>query len=340
MDETGVWRLTVSGVLRSIGIRAVLPIEGASPQRATSQRLLQRLPAQVQPHLFLPKGLSMSPRLVLCLPLLVLATGLSHATGVADNFESYAPGSFPGPLWRDVAALDPQPPAPPGPSARVALTTNAAGAPTQALMLADAVTLVSGIYQPVPVSDSYSLAADIRIDRYSNNSVGATLDFPMQLTFAQTTRNLYGAPQAGVYASSRTGGWRLFLAEDVAPGIDLDLGVVATPGIWYRVTFDLDTTTGGYRVRIDDVAAGTSLLDRSDSFAGWSADFGNYDAVAFFSGHDTLNPDVTVANLASVDNINVSAVPEPPAAAVLLAGLAVLALRRRARRHQGQDCPV
>lgn len=267
------------------------------------------------------------------LTLLFLAAGTSQASGVVEDFQSYAPGSFPGPVWLDAATLDPQPPAAPVPSASVRITTNAAGAATQALGLADAVTLVSGIYQPVPLSSSYALAADIRIDRYSNNSLAAPSDWPMQLTFAQTSRNLYVAPQAGVYAASQTGGWRLFLLEDAgATNVDLDLGVPASVGIWYRVSFDLDALTGAYRVQIGDIAAGTSLLDLSGSFAGWTSSNGQYDAVAFFSGHDVNNAAVTVANLASVDNINVVAVPEPAPAVLLAAGLAVVALWRRRSR--------
>jgi hypothetical protein len=271
----------------------------------------------------------MSNRLAFIVPLVMLTSGAAQATGVADNFESYAPGGFPGPLWLDAATLHPQPPAPPRPSAQIAVSTNSAGAPTQVLATADAVTLVSGIYQHVPISDEYALAADIRIDRYSNNSAGAAEDFPMQLTFARTSFNLYAAPQAGVYASSLTGGWRLYLIEENILPFDMDLGLPAVVGVWYRVAFDLDATNGGWRVRIDDAASGASLLDRSGSFAGWTTDFGNYDAVAFFGGHEVNNPNITLANLASVDNINVSAVPGPGSMALMAAGLGVLAMRRR-----------
>jgi hypothetical protein len=101
------------------------------------------------------------------------------------------------------------------------------------------------------------------------------------------------------------------------------------------VAFDLDTALGSYRVRIDDLTTGQSLVDRSDVFAGWTAANGKYDTVAFFSGHDTGNVAVTIANQATVDNINVTAVPEPAAAWLWTTGLVALGLLRRRKAAPG-----
>lgn len=253
------------------------------------------------------------------------------ATGSTDDFESYTVGNFPSAQWQDAALLFPEPPSFATPSAAVASTTGATGAATQALVLADRVALVSGVYQSVPVSTQYTLAADIRIDRYSNNSLADPSDWAMQLTFAQATRTLYTAPQAGIYAASLSQGWRLFLIEDTGPiSADIDLGAVATPGSWYRVAFELDTTLGSYKVQIDDMTAGQNVVSQTGVFAGWTAANGQYDSVAFFSGHDTSNAAVTIANQATVDNINVTAVPEPATAWLWAAGLGAAGwLRRR-----------
>lgn len=257
------------------------------------------------------------------------------ATGIADDFESYAVGAFPSPPWIDAGTLDPLPPLPPSPSATIVTTTDAFGASTQALSVADAITPITGIYLPVPVSTMYSLAADIRVDAYSDNPVATTSDFAMQLTFARADQNLYAATQAGIYASSLTGTWRVFLLEqDNFIDADIELGVAASVGTWYRVVFDLDATSGSYRARIFDVAAAALLVDSVGAFDGWdSTVHGKYDAVAFIEGEDPLNGLITVSNRAVVDNVNVVAqVPEGTSWSLVLVGL--LALGGLVRRQR------
>jgi hypothetical protein len=261
------------------------------------------------------------------------AASMARATGVADDFESYAVGTFPSSQWSDAGAFMPIPPVASLPSATVVSTTDAFGNPTQALAVTDQVAAVSGIYQAVPLSSQYSLAADMRVDRYSNNPDTVTTDWAMQLTFAQLTRTFYNTPQAGIFASSLTQGWRVFLIDSTDTVFaDIDLGVAATTGTWYRVGFDLDAGTGAYRVRITDIATSTLLTDTSGVFAGWTADSGRFDAVSFFDGEGS--PTATIGNLALVDNINVEATPVPePSSALLLAlglGGVAAALRRRA----------
>jgi hypothetical protein len=255
------------------------------------------------------------------------------ATGVVDDFESYVPGAFPSPTWSDAGGLFPEPPAATLPSAGVIATTDAFGAATQALAINNEVSLVRGIYQAVPLSSQYSLVADIRVDQYSVNAPASATDWAMQLTFANTGMNLYAAPQAGIYASSLTGDWRLFWIADTTPsGADIPLGIPATVGTWYRVSLDLETANGGYRAVVSDINAGTTLVDLSGSFVGWAPGDGQYDAVAFIGGEGTEGQ--TVANIGVVDNINVVVQPVPVPAAIWLlgSGLGMLGWFGRRRR--------
>jgi hypothetical protein len=267
---------------------------------------------------------------LLCSLIVSAGAATSGATGIVDTFESYPLGTFPGPAWSDVATFDPQAPIGTLPSAFVVQTTDAFGGPTQALAVRDENALVAGIYAPVPVSSTYSLAADLRVDRFSNDSPDPAADWAMQLTFAQLQSNFYATPQAGIYASSLTGGWRLFLIDSTHTVFaDEDLGLAVTLGRWSRVAFDLDALTGGWHVTIGDVASGTTLLDKSGIFSNWTTSSGLFDSVAFFDG----DPDGTVANLAYVDNINVTSTPVPePATLSLLLLSGLLGAGRRLRR--------
>jgi len=93
----------------------------------------------------------------------------------------------------------PDPPVPPIPSALVISTTDAFGAPTQALLDGGGPASAKGIYTPVRSALSYTLGADVRVDRYSDSPAFPTSDWAMQLTFAQTgVSGFDGTPQAGL----------------------------------------------------------------------------------------------------------------------------------------------
>jgi hypothetical protein len=273
-------------------------------------------------------------RVVIVLALAIVAAhGTANATGIVDNFESYGLGTFPGPPWLDAGALDPQPPAATLPSAMVVATTDAFGNPTNALAVRDEVSLLSGVYYPVPVSSSYSLAADIRVDRFNNNPTYPATDFAMQLTFAQLSSNLYTAPQVGIYASTFTETWRLFLIpSDGGIGADIDLGLGITQGLWYRVQLDFDSIAGGWHARIADAGTGTTLVNQTGTFSDWTSASGLFDGVAFIEGEGS--PDTTIGNLALVDNINVTATPEPASTGLLLASSIGIAIVRRGKRKR------
>jgi len=252
-----------------------------------------------------------------------------HAGTITDNFQSYPVGSFPAPQWSDVGAVLPEAPIAPLPSATVITTTDAFGNTTQALSTVGALAASKGIFAPIPVSLTYSLAADVRVDRYSDHSDSTTSDWAMQLTFAQVgIRNFATTPQAGIYASSLTQGWRLFLisSNGGAASADTDLGGAASVGTWYRLELTLDVNTGAFHSRVSDIAQGQLLVDRTDVIPNWQPQDGQFDSFAFFGGE--LSPDDTVGNVGIVDNVNIVAVAVPaPRTVVLVAvGLACFLL--------------
>ena len=280
---------------------------------------------------------------------ILAATGMaaSGAT-LSDDFEGYAPGSFPSAKWLDAAL--PFPVAPPlvnaaPPSATVVATTDAFGAATQAMQTADALGVSKGIYAAVPLSSTYSLVADIRTLRFANSDaafVGPASDWSMQLTFAQTgVTNFSVAPQAGLYASSLTHTWRFFLiGANGGPLDDFDLGVAAALDTWYSVSLDIDAISGNFHSIIRDTLTGSVLVDNSHGYANWQANYAAYDSIIFFGGETgALDPAVpgstTIAAIAQVDNINIQAVPvpEPTTSALMVAGLAGLCVMRRRQQR-------
>jgi len=280
----------------------------------------------------------MPHRLALILALSLAVGRTASATGIVDDFESYGLGTFPSPPWLDAGGFMPLPPASTLPSASVVSTLDALGNPTNALAVRDEVALLSGIYFPVPVSNTYSLAADIRVDRFNDLTTSPAVDFAMQLTFAQLSDNLYIAPQVGIYASSFTESWRLFLIPGGGgvTGADIDLGLAVGLGLWYRLQLDFDATAGTWHAQIADASNGSILVNQMGAFADWQPSFGPFDSVAFIEGEGGLG--ITTANLALVDNINVTSSPVPEPATTSLVG-GVLALLALARRHQLRGHP-
>ncbi len=282
---------------------------------------------------------------------IALLAAVAHhnaAAAVIDNFESYAPGAFPSPTWLDVASVLPEA-SPlinvPLPSATVVVTSDAHGNSTQAMQTVDALGVSKGIYASVPLSSSYSLFADMRALQYANTSsdplvAGTASDWAMQLTFAQKgIANFDNTPQAGVYASSQSQGWRLFLiGSNGGPFADIDLNVAASMNTWYSVALQVDTVTGTFHSTISDAESGTVLGDRSDVIAGWAPQFGQFDAIAFFAGEvaavsPATSGSTTIPNIGQVDNVNVTTTPVPLPGSFALFGsvLGVLAWRSRRR---------
>jgi PEP-CTERM motif len=276
-------------------------------------------------------------RLIACAALLVASpASIAAAIGVADDFEDEIPGTFPG-GWLDVGALNPDPPNPPLPSAIVVATTDALGNPTQALALVDAVAESQGIYRVVPQSVRYTSRADVRIDRYADAGQDATTvsDWAIEVGVNRRvgTTDLAFVPSVGVFASTLTEGWRLYVTTENVY-VDLDLGVAATLGTWYTVEVDLDVVAATVRSLILETASGNVLADVTtllSAFGPWDATVdGVFDVEGFFDGELTGSD---AGNLVVIDNVDQSVVPvtEPASLALLALGLAGLGWVRRRR---------
>jgi PEP-CTERM motif len=246
---------------------------------------------------------------------------------LADNFESYAPGAFPSANWQDVGSIAPSA----GqtlPSATVVATTDAFGNSTQALGLADQLAFSRGIYTAAPLSDLYSVTADVRVDRYSDQPGNTVNDWAMELAFAEVTSGTFaGTPQVAVYASSFTQGWRFYAAGAGGPAAEVDLGAAALPGVWYRIVFTFDDATGVYAVTIADILTGAVTASDTGSVSGWSSASGPFDSFAFFGGETSALD--TAADQAVIDNISVAVSPEPSTLLLSGIGLAILATCHR-----------
>lgn len=276
-------------------------------------------------------------RLIACAALLVAApASFAAPIGVADDFEDEIVGTFPN-GWLDVGALNPDPPNPPLPSAIVVATTDALGNPTQALALVDAVAESQGIYRVVPQSVRYTSRADVRIDRYADLGQDATTvsDWAIEIGVNRRdgTTDLAFVPSVGVFASTLTEGWRLYvITENVY--VDLDLGVAATLGTWYTVEVDLDVVAATVRSLILETSSGNVLADVTtllSDFGLWDTSVdGVFDVEGFFDGELTGSRS---GNLVVIDNVDQSVVPvtEPASLALLALGLAGLGRVRRRR---------
>jgi hypothetical protein len=255
----------------------------------------------------------------------------STATLVADDFETYSPGSFPSPHWLDAGTVAPGSPAPPIPSVTIVSTTNGFGRPTRAVSLVDAIAATpQGIYRTIPVSSPYTLDVDFRIDRFSNGGDTTFQEWAFQAGFLVNDGTSFDtATQVGVYASSVSNDFRLYAIN--GDQYDETLDAIPTLGTWYHLDFSIDVTTGEATTRIVEIATETVLVERTDSITGWDPELALFDAVAFFDG-DQEGGDVS--NLSVWDNV-VVVVPEPGSALLLAAALAAAHAVARRRRRGG-----
>jgi hypothetical protein len=253
----------------------------------------------------------------------------ARAAPIVDSFQEYAVGTFPSPTWQDVGTVDPEPPIAPVPSGTIIETTNAFGQPTRAFEPVSSLASSAGIYSAVPVSTSYTLSANMRVDQYSNAPASTVQDWAMQLTFAQVGVNFAYAPEFGLYASSLTQDWRLYFTGAATGYADIDLGVAAPIGEWFTVKLSLDATDGAYDAIIIDTATGQILTNSAGILPDWTAADDTFDSIAFFKGD--LSPGDTIGDTAAINDVDVTAtVPEPFTLSLFGAGLAGAgALRRR-----------
>jgi hypothetical protein len=255
-----------------------------------------------------------------------------------DSIGTFTYSSFPT-GWYDTAQITGESTAP-QPSAVVIETTDAFGHPTNALATFPAIAESQGIYRPIDPADFYKTQADVRIDQFSDvdrsvivedpNNPGFLLcgcpvgtenfvDWPMQVTFefldGKTDPSI--APAVGIIASAETHTWRL-LAGTQNVLADVDLGVQAEEGKWYRLETDFNATNGVLHGVVTDIASGTILADKMAfltdpkyAFGGGTYDpsvDGVFNAEAYVDGeHSLLNstdPSLTRPGLAVIDNID------------------------------------
>ncbi|MDZ4828995.1 MAG: hypothetical protein SGJ09_02200 [Phycisphaerae bacterium] len=230
-----------------------------------------------------------------------------------DDFQAAVLGALPACPWRDVGLVDITLPNPPDPSAVVITTTDAFGAMTQALHIVDSIAPSQGIYALVPVSSEYSVAADVRVDRYSDNSRFPAGDWAMEVGIGKLdgTLDLAFTPQVGIYASSLTHGWRLYaVGTSYTASADIDLELPATIGVWYRVQVDLVAATGSVRSRVWNKATDELLVDRIDVVPLWTPADGIFDRLMVLDGE--TSEATTISNLATVDNVVFNSAPPIP----------------------------
>jgi hypothetical protein len=226
----------------------------------------------------------------------------SPAAAFEDDFESYSVGSFPAADWLDAGLVDPNPPNPPDPSSVIAVTPGPMGSPTQVLEIVPALAQSQGAYRFIPLANEYHVMADVRVDRFCDGPAGPASDWAMDVGVGQFIpgTDLCCTPTFGIYASSFTQGWRLYVVGAVGAFADIDLGLPVELGRWYTLALDVDAVGGAARSRIFDAAGGGILVDQNDVIPGWTPADGAYDVTYCIDGESGSNN--TVSNLAVADN--------------------------------------
>ncbi|MFG0313015.1 MAG: hypothetical protein ACF8LL_02345 [Phycisphaerales bacterium] len=220
-----------------------------------------------------------------------------------DDFESYAPGAFPAPFWQDAGLLHPDEPNPPIPSMVVIETTDAFGAPTQAVQFVEAIGETQGIYHAAMPIERVVISANVRIDQYCDMPFTEVSDWPIEIGIAQFSEefpDLCCAPQIGLYVSSLEQEWRLYAIGDESGFSEIDFDVPAPVGVWFTVELTIDTIAGQVTSRLWDTASGTPVLDRTDALGTWTPNDGPFQLITCFDSD--LAPENTIANLATVDD--------------------------------------
>lgn len=261
------------------------------------------------------------------LALTLAAPAAALAGPIADDFESYAVGSFPSANWQDAAAVSPSGMLPPpNPSCSVGTTTNALGQPTRALHLDGSwVGSASGIYRSVPTVAAYTVSMDVRTDAYGDGATDNASDWPWMMGVSRYDVNVQagGWNSLQMYSTNMSHDFRGY-AISQTDYQDFPLGVTMVTGVWYHVQIDVDAVTGSIRSRIWDAATNAQLHDSLVQMATWTAADGLFDAVTINQGELSASSSADVW----VDNVNVQ-VPEPTSLALLALG--GLLLSRRAK---------
>jgi len=256
---------------------------------------------------------------------LALSAGVAFGD-IADDFEGYAVGGLPGGAWQDAVNFIDEP-THPGDSISVIQTVNAFGNQTNAVQIADQIGTSGGMMSQVDHTDTQRFEIDVRLDQRGN---GSSPNWMSASGFFQNTdqTDFNWSPQAVVYAASN-GRFRLFVQNNDGRGSgsrDFAMGNGQwAMDTWYRVSLEVDSVNGIFDASVTDIASGDVLSTTHRSYAGWNAEFGQYDLVSVNDGEYGSNPG-TIGNMSSYDNANY--VPAPSALGVLGLG-GMMATRRR-----------
>lgn len=246
---------------------------------------------------------------------------------IADNFEGYVIGGLPGGVWQDAVNFIDEP-THPGDSISVIQTVDAFGNATRAVQIGDHVGTSGGLMASVDAAATQRFEIDLRLDQQGN---GSSPNWMSAVGFFQDTdqTDFNWGPQAVVYASGN-GRFRLFVQNNDGRGsASRDFGMGQGQwalDTWYRVSLEVDSVSGVFDASVTDIATGEVLSSTNRTYAGWNAEFGQYDLVSVNDGEYGSNPG-TIGNMASYDNANY--VPAPGAIGVLTVGALLSGRRRR-----------
>ena len=259
---------------------------------------------------------------------LAMVAGLAHAD-IADNFESYVLGGAPGGQWQDATSFIDEP-THTGSSVSVIQTTDAFGNQTNAVQINDHIGTSGGLMSRVDHTNTQRFEVDVRLDQQGN---GSAPNWMSAVGFFQDTEqsDFNWSPQAVVYATGNRR-FRLFIQNNDGRGSgarDFSMGTGSwSLETWYRISLEVDTENGIFDASVTDIATGEILSQTHRTYAGWNAEFGQYDLVSMNDGEYGSNTG-TIGNMASFDNANY--VPAPGVISLgLVCGLG--ATRRRRSR--------
>jgi len=260
-------------------------------------------------------------RPITLLAALALSAAPALADLIAEDFEPYAAGTFPGGPWHDIAGRADANPAP-SPTMFVINTVDAHGELTHALQTT-AVNGTNGVFADIEQARAHTVTMDVRIDRLASPGEGwpAGVGFLQDAGLGDVNRN----PHAVIYGWTDRS-WHLFVSQGVdSQAVDLRInGSGFQIGIWYTLSLMVDTETGTFEASVLDAATGALIGSRAHTFDGWDADRGHYDAISMFDGE---LPGSSTAGRSSIDNVRY--VPVPSMSCLLLSAMAMRAIRRR-----------
>ncbi|MEM7157666.1 MAG: hypothetical protein AAF799_32800 [Myxococcota bacterium] len=223
--------------------------------------------------------------------------------GLDESFESVLIGEQPGEPWSDVVSRIDDPSVV-SPTAVVIATDDPDGESTQALQLTDAIGTSQGLLAPISDGNRHQVAANVRIDQFSDATTGTTWPIAVGFTQDDDTGDLNDDPHAVVMVAA-DGTWHLQIKNGSVGANVLDAAIPAAAveeGRWYRVMLEVDADQGSFHALVFDPTTDESLGEHTVFVPGWDIDFGRYDALAFYDGeYDT--EDSTQGGQASIDDV-------------------------------------